>query len=368
MNMEAESEIVNEKNEVLVMGTSERLIREVGEKTKGLVVSDAKSFDSIKKARTEMVSVRTSIDKALKVINKSHRDAITDNNTQAKALTAIAAEYEQPLQDQVKKWENIKEEEKRLNEEKEQARIAVYISAISDFRNLPVTYVNASIENIQGVINNYLNIDISEDTYEEYAIEARQVLNQTIETLTTMLDAAKEQEAEAERQAAAQVVLDEAQKILDEQREEQDKIALKRKSEQDAEALKLEEQRKEQQKEAEDRQKIQDEEALKLENERIEFERQKKVAEDKIESDRLEAEQKEIDIKLEAKRLQDEKDEQIRQENIRPDREKLVVFAGELDNIATPEVDSDEARAVILTAKRALASLSNDIIQKCENL
>lgn len=347
-------EIVDEENEVLVLGTNERLIREVGEKTKGLVISDSKTFESVKKARTEMVTVRTSIDKARKTANQTHRDAIADNDTQAKALTVIASEYEEPLQGQVKKWEDQKAEEKRIKEEAEQARKAVHISAIDTIRNLPVTHVNASIEELQGVIDHYTALVITEEVFEEYAIEAQQALKSSLANLDTMITNARDQAAEAERQKAEQRRLDEEQKKLDEQREQQEAKARE-------EQKKLDEQREEQEAEARERKEEQDAEEKRLEKKRKDLEKCQREADERAESERQERE-------ANAKREQEEQERQQREEALRPDKEKLVAFASQIRELNGPEVASDEAALIIECALRELAGTANIISQQCEAL
>lgn len=329
-------EVVDEKTEVLVLGTNERRIREVGEKTKGLVISDSKTFDSVKKARTEMVTVRTSINKARIAANQKHRDGIADNDLQAKSLTDIASEYEEPLQTQVKNWQDKKDEEKRVKEEAEQVRKDNHTAAINVIRNLSVTHINATIEQMQGVIDHYSTLEISEDVFEEYAIEAQQVLKNSLESLDTMLVAAKGRKAETDRQAEAQARIDEQQKQLDEQTQKQAIETKRRKTEQDAEDKRLKAER-------EKLEQIQRDADEKVESERLAYQ----------ENDRLERE---------------EEERQQREEALRPDKEKLIAFADQIDGLQVPDIASDEAEAIIEGALIRLVATVTYIQQQCDDL
>ncbi len=325
MNSAEKMDVICETNEVLILGTNERLIREIGEKTKNLVISDAKTFESVKQARTEIVTLRTSIDKARKSANQTHRDGIAENDLQAKSLTEIVVYYEEPLQNQVKKWQDKKAEEKRIKEDTEKVRITGHTTAINAIRDLPGAYINASSEVVQGVIDDCFNIDIREDTFEEYAIEAQQVLKNTLLNLSTMLASAREREAETKRQKTEQTRLADEQKKLDKQREEQET------------------------------------ENKRLQAAREKLERQQRKVDEKVESERLELEDKIRQEEEEKQRLQ-------REEALRPDKEKLIAFADQIRELHGPEVTSDEAIIIIECALDGLSQAANIIHQQCEFL
>lgn len=314
-------ESAKKMHEVLILGTNEQLIREIGEKTKGLVISDTKTFESVKQARTEIVTLRTSIDKCLKTANKVHRGHIAENNIKAEVLTVITAEYEEPLQAQVKNWQEKIADEKRIKAETEAVRVAAHTNAINVIRNLSVTHVNASIDQMQCIINHYSNLDITEVVFEEYAIEARQVLRQSLESLVTMQVAAKNSKAETDRQAEVQAQLDEQQKKLDEQREQLEADARKRKKIQDAEDKRL-----------------------------------------RVQREILEGQQRE------ALQKQAEKERLEREKALRPDKENLFAFADQIRVLTGPDVDSDEAAFIIECALKGLHKVANIIHQQCENL
>ncbi|MEE9223011.1 MAG: hypothetical protein V3V40_06100 [Nitrosomonadaceae bacterium] len=336
MNQANEMEVVDKTLEVLILGTNERRIREIGEKTKGLVISDNKTFESAKQARTEMVTVRTSINKARVAANQVHRDGISENDIQAKSLTDIAVEYEEPLQTLVKAWQEKLADQKRITEEAEQTRKENHNSCISVIRNLPVTHINASIEQIQGVIDHYSSIEITDDVFEEYAIEARHVLKQSLESLDTMLVAAKDRKVETDRQATAQAELDKQQKKLDEQRDQQETDAAQRKQEQADEDKRLQAQRDE-------------------------LDKQQREANEKAESEILAYQEQD-------RRGQLEKEQQQREEALRPDKEKLVAFADQIRTWSGPEVTSDEAGYIVECALKGLARAADMIHQQIEAL
>lgn len=318
-------EVMDEKCEVLVLGTSELRIRAIGEKTKGLVISDNKTFESVKQARTEMVTVRTSINKARISANQIHRDGISDNDLQAKSLTEIAAEYEEPLQTQVKNWQNKKEDEKRVREEAEKTRKADHADAIDVIRNLSVTHVNTPIEQLQDVIDHYSALEITEDVFEEYAIEAQQVLKNTLLTLDTMIQTAKNREAEAERNKVEQTRLAELEKKLDEQRAEQNA------------------------------------EHERLKNEREALEKKQRDADQMVESENQAYEEN-------ALRDRQTKEHEQRVEALRPDKEKLIALADQIDDLDIPDVASHEGGLIIEGALVRLVATVSYIQQQCDDL
>ncbi len=336
MKTAQQMEVVDEKTEVLILGTNERRIREIGEKTKGLVISDSKTFESAKKARTEMVTVRTSIDNARKGANKTHKDAIADNNLEAKTLTDIATEYEEPLQTIVKNWQDKKVEEKRITQEAEQARKAAHTTTINAIRNLPVDHINASVTQLQGLIDHYSILEITEDVFEEYAIEARQVLKHSLESLGTMLEAVKGRKAESDRQVAAQVDIDEQHKKLDQQRIDQEAENKRRETEQNAEDNRLK-------------------------DEREAIEKEQREADQKAECETLAHEENDSRDQAEQQRKQKE-------EELRPDKEKLIAFADQIDDLEVPEVASDEAREIIEGTLVRLIATVTYIQQQCDDL
>ena len=97
---------------VAIFNTNDKAIALLSEKYKDLVISDTKTCESVKNARTEMVSVRTGIAKALKEAYKPHDAAKARLKQEAGRLTELAAPIECQLQQTVTAWDNKKAIEK----------------------------------------------------------------------------------------------------------------------------------------------------------------------------------------------------------------------------------------------------------------
>lgn len=126
--------------------------------------------------------------------------------------------------------------------------------------------------------------------------------------------------------------------------------------------------------EAEERARMKKEnELLKAEAEKIEKER---IAERKKQEELLKAEhekqaklQAEIKAKVEAERKAAEAEaEKVRKASLAPDREKLISFAASLKLLVMPNVQSDEAKAVLNSTKLLLQKVDDYINEKAKDL
>lgn len=200
------------------LGVTELTIVEAGEKYKGLVISDSKTYDSTKKARTEMVTMRTSIAKALKIIQKPLKDQIDSNKDEAARLTGIVASYEDPLQRTVKAWEIAKAEEKRIEEEAEEKRKQHHIGRIEELRSLTAGCRDKNTASLEERMEHVKTLEPGED-YEEYIDEAKMAYRGTLTALQGLHDNA--------------VAREQAAKAMEEQRLEQERVAKEQKAAQE---------------------------------------------------------------------------------------------------------------------------------------
>lgn len=221
----------NKSNELISLSTNDKKIAEIGKKYNGLVISDIKTFELCKAARTHMVSLRTGIAKALKVGVKPFKDIIELNKKEAARLTALVVEIEEPLQKTVKAWESKKAEEKAENERIEADRIAKHKAVNQKIITLGNLAYGASIEDIEKQLTelNDIVVDSSLEEFEEDSKTAKSTSNFMLESA---LIGAREQEKRDDERRIEDLRLEKERKEL---QERQEKI--------DAEKKKLEEQR-----------------------------------------------------------------------------------------------------------------------------
>lgn len=292
---------------------AESVIKEKSENYKSLVISDRKTYDATRAARTEFVSIRTSLEKALKEGNKPLNDMIKANRDECKRLVDLAAPTEAYLQDTVRSWEDKLESERQAKIEAErvrvsgiQAKIAAITKMAAAASDISSAYFRTHIETIEQIaidesyaefeqqandaksdalalLNDRLAIAIeTEARLEAERIEReRQDAERKAEAERLRLEAEKQAQERAEfeaKQAAAQAELDRQREAIEAQHRE---AAAKAKAEEDARQEAIRKEREE------------------LDRQRREIEEQKLAAE-KAEQDRLDA--------IEAERLKKERD------------------------------------------------------------
>jgi ElaB/YqjD/DUF883 family membrane-anchored ribosome-binding protein len=203
---------------------AESVIKERAEKYNRLIISDNRSYNATKAARTEFVSIRTSIDKALKEGNKPLNDMIKRNRDEAKRLIELAKPTEDYLQEQVRAWEEKKEAERQAKIAAEKARVAAIQAKISE--------ITKSAANVNGVSSDLfyariatiesITIDASYEEFQQQATEAKEdALILLREQLAVALETEAKLEAEriererqdAERKAEAERLAAEAERL-----------------------------------------------------------------------------------------------------------------------------------------------------------
>lgn len=291
--------------------------------------NDKEQFDAVHEARMVMVKVRTTIEKERVAKKAAALKYGKDVDAAAKILFDESAPVEEHLKTEEDKVllerKRIEEEEARIEKEKIQGRV----DAFGKYRHM---------------------------------MPFMEVATMTDEEFTAKLAEVKEAyEAEAKR-------LDDEQKARD------------------AEAAQLAAERAEI-----DRIKAEQEEAAKAqeaEKKALEAERQELEAEKKAEADRKAKEvfekQAKEDAKIQAekdlaekvnreaeetkKKEAGEKAEIARQEELKPDKEKLIDFAKRIPEVPAPEVKDEMAKRIINLAMRNLIEVSDNIIEQLEEM
>jgi hypothetical protein len=170
-------------------------------------LSTGKGLDIAKKDRAEVRGLRTALE-AKRVELKApalERSRLID--AEAKALTAELVALEKPIDDQIKAEEARKAAEKAAKEEAERKAAAVIRERIDSIRHIAVTATGMPAGSIQSLIDNLKAVEIGLDEFGDYAGEAMQVKEQTLNRLDLLHDGAVEFEAEQARLAAERIEL-----------------------------------------------------------------------------------------------------------------------------------------------------------------
>jgi hypothetical protein len=208
---------------------AESVIKERAEKYNRLIISDNRSYNATKAARTEFVSIRTSIDKALKEGNKPLNDMIKRNRDEAKRLIELAKPTEDYLQDQVKAWEDKKEQERQAKIEAERQRVAAIQARINAIRTNSIISRGATSESIRDTID-HVQLMVIDESFEEFEQAAYEAKSETLSILAEALAYAEQQEKEAaERKAESERLAAEAER----QRIERESLEAERKAEEE---------------------------------------------------------------------------------------------------------------------------------------
>ncbi|MDV3612654.1 hypothetical protein CMU81_02290 [Elizabethkingia anophelis] len=310
-------------------------------------ITDNKTYEEAKKARTTLVSARTDIEKQEKVISKKINDfksAVKDVHIE---LINITKPSEDKQQDEVRRYEAVKEAEKAEKERLEQERI----NKIKTIIDTIISDANYRIKNLAFADIASFSADLEENVYkinvaqfEEFELDFNEKLIQVKNNLSEKIQAL----TEAENQRLEKLRLEEEAKRLAEERaeierkrkEDEEKLAAERKAEEDRLAKIKADQEAELQKErdriASEKAKQDEELAAKqaeieAENKKIQDEKNRlaKIESDRIakeESERKAKEEEERKVKEAAEAEERAKAEASRLEELKPDKQKIIEY------------------------------------------
>ena len=284
-------------------------------------IEDHKSYEEAKKNRTALVTARTTIEKQEKLIAsklKSFRNKVADAS---KELIAITVPHEEKQQEEVRRYEAIKEAERQEKLRLEQERKDKIHNEINAFYNKAKSEISAftfdHIDNFKKSFNNTIE-EFDKKDFEEFNInytEKKNLLGQFLQEKIT--DLKEKEEARIEREK-----LEAERKAFEAQQEEARK--------------KAEQEEAERQKKLQAERKAQEIEAEKLRREREAIEEEKrKLAEAEAEKQRQIEEQKRIEAEAKAKA-----EEKKRLEALKPTIEKLHAWVDSFEIADSPLEES----------------------------
>lgn len=291
-------------------------------------VEDTTTYEVAKKARTTLVSARTDIEKQDKLIAskiKKFREAVAKASQE---LIAITKPHEDKQQDEVRRYEAIKEAEKAEKAKQEEERKNKIKNAIDEIFKIAFQ----KVDNLTFEMIDTLKVDFEQNLFqtdaqqfEEFELDFNEKLNIFKSQFSYKVKNLTEQE---------------------ERRKEDERLKAER-AKLEAERAELEAKQKEESAKLEAA-KAQYEAAVQKERAELEAEKARLA---KAESDRkaaeasakLEAERKEREAKEEAEKEARTKAEAERREALKPEKDKAIEFADNLVfKLPLPEVQDPE--------------------------
>jgi hypothetical protein len=346
-------------NAPIVFHVSDAKIEELKRELSGLKIIDSADYAKVTKGIGVCRTLRVQIEKCRKDLKEDSLAYGRRVDAEAKRLTAALEAIEEPL----------KSEKARIDEEKERAK-----KAAEEAKRL---VLEARLNELSA-INARVNPLVVADWTDEEFLTQFEVAKGLFEAgqRQSRIEAERLAKEEAERQEALRLEREklEAERAeLARLRTEQEAAAKAERdlieAEQAAERKRLEEERtKIEVAQRIERERIEAEKvAIQAEKDRLareqferdEAERLKREEEERAEQERLELIRAEEERK-EAIRLQEiaEQEELARQEALRPDKEKICIFADVLTSLDLPAVESDEAMALINVASDSLMKIA----------
>ncbi|MDM1548609.1 hypothetical protein HX096_12170 [Empedobacter falsenii] len=309
--------------------------QKVVEENPFIEITDNASFAEAKKARTNLVSARTEIEKQDKVIASKLKELRSKTQEITAELISITKPFEEKQQEEVKRFEAIKEAEKLEKARIEQERISNIKTEISQtISSYKEQIKELKFENIESFENNFRsNLEIfNKSKFQEFVSDYE---TQEIEVLD-FLQAKISQLRDDEVRRIEREEIEAEKKRLEEQRKLDEENQAKIKAEQEAEAERIKQEQAEAQRKIDEERK-----AIEAEKKRLQDEENARLAKIKAEQEAKELE--ELKLKQEAERVEKEKIEAKRLESLRPDKEKINSFLEDLTSkIQFPDLE-DEA-------------------------
>jgi len=355
--------------EVIEYGVTEAALAEL--KGKYAKVPDAgtkEGYALCKAGIAEIRPLRTSVEKRRKELKADALAYGRKVDDLAKTITNALVAIEQPMKDAK---QVVDDEVKRIEEEKRQAeikRIENIQSRIVEIKSFGDGLLNADSKLLQYSIDSLNSTVISDEHYGEFCDAASEAINATQERLTAALNERlelerqqeenerirKEQEAESKRLAEEQAEIQRQQEVdaakLKEEQEEFRKQQAEAQAKIDAEAAELKKKQDEMQSE------LKRQEDERLAEERAEAEKVK------AEKEQLEREKHEVE---EAEQMAKEVEaERQRVAAMKPDADKLKLFAGDLLIMDFPELEDEKCRKILASAVSSISAIHDDIMKK----
>lgn len=294
-----------------------------------VAIEDNSTYEEAKKARTALVSARTDVQKQEKTIASKLKAFRTKVSEASQELIDITLPHEEKQQDEVRRYEAIKEAEKAEKERIEQERKNKILGGINEtYSKWKQTISDVKFVDLQKVKQELADAIVAKDSeeLEEFEMdwaEKRNLLKNQIGEREKFLTEQEEARVERERLAEERAAFEKQQAEARAQAEKEAKA----KAEQEAkerEAREAAEAKAKAEREAAEEKLRKEREELEAEKKRIADAEAERVA--KIEAERKAAEEKAAAEKAEQAAKEREAAEAKRQEALKPEKEKVLTF------------------------------------------
>ena len=260
-----------------------------------------------------------------------------------------------PIEDHLKAVRQAEDDRKKAIEaekaRKEAERVQGIMSRIEAIRNTPITIMRGTSQEIRSVLQRVLDTELTSEVFQEFLAEAQTVQEKVVSDLVIAADAAAKREKEdAERKAEAERL----EAIRKQQAEESARLEALRKADEERVRKQFEAIEAEQRKIKAEKATI--EAQKRVEADRVAREAMEKQMADvaRIKAEKDAAEKLEREAREAKEREEREKAEKARAEAMKPDKEKLVDWFFRVENVQKPDLSSDEAKAILSNAIRAI--------------
>lgn len=232
---------VSFKGAMSIIDPIERVLEEARSKYTNVVfdLTTTKGDKDARRARAEIVSIRTSADKAYAEWNKP---ILAEQRLAREKVAYIKDEIEKlerPIDEQIKADEARREAERQAKAAAEVARVKVIRDRIAVIAGLPTAVLDMSSQEIADVISDLKAAPLTEERFAEFLQEATDLVGQMLEKLEALRQSAASRE---ERELAIVA----AQRQLEEERRAQEAAAAAERDRLAAEAAAIEEARRRQ--------------------------------------------------------------------------------------------------------------------------
>lgn len=328
-------------------GMEETALANLNTRYQGLVIVDMETYELARTGIAEIRGLRTAVEARRKELKADALEWGRKVDGEAKRITGLLLEIEEPLKREKARVDEEKEAKKRQKEEAERARVKAIRDKIEAIRVLIIDTQNRSSVEIRTMADGLMDLAITKEEFQEFYDEAMSVRLNSFEALLT---AEQNRQAWEEQETARKA---EAER-LEKQRQEQE-----------AEAKRLEDVRK-----AEEEKNRKEREAVEAKRRKIQEEKDRAAFE-------LAARQKaEYDAREKVEREEREKKarevreaaERTRQDSLRPDKEKLVAYGQALIDVTMPILSDKKARAILADVQDGLGHIMTLIKTEVEAL
>lgn len=342
-----------------------------------IIPGDTKAYGEVRAAKTICVRTRTGIDKRRKDLGSDARSWILEVNAAAKQLTEMIAPAESHLREELDREDGRKDAIKQQKADEEQARVDAIRAKITDINSMVRNLSSLDAEQLDALLDEIGWFKITPRVYQEFTAEAMKAKLECEQAVTDAYNLRVKLDSEEAARVAEDARLkavrkqqaDEAAKLEEQRRaiEAERQAELKKRQEADRIAQqKIDAAQREREDAARKIQEAQAAAQKKIDGERAELEANKKAEQDRIAREVFEKQAVEAaKIQTEADRLATERaeaDRKAREEELRPDKEKLAAYVQAINVVPVPAIENNEMSNALAEAIITIKKITSVLI------